>query len=137
MSRPKGQLRITTTEKKLLFSFCFYVVIGVVALVYFGLATANTEMFIQSSLALFDCEAWGKVDCKEWYKQLRKYSNNWISASTFILLTFAPAVSLLFSISPKKLKEKISVCLHNIRDTGLSTQASFRSLTTRTYQTFH
>ena len=56
------QLRISTAEKKLLFSFCYYVVVGIVAMVYFAFATANAEDFINAALVLFDCEAVGHAD---------------------------------------------------------------------------
>ena len=143
MARKKVQLqlRISTAEKKLLFSFCYYVVVGIVAMVYFGFATAGAKDFIYAAFILFDCEAVGYLsdkdnNCQDQYNRLHKYSNNWLSTVTFLLLTFAPTVSLMFVFNIKKMKEKIAMCLYNDRERS-SLARNFRSsATTSTYQTF-
>ena len=139
MAQHKGQIRISVAEKKLLFSFCYYTVAGIIALVYFGFATASADGFMNAAFAVFDCEMVGfssnstRSHCEKQYDELERFSNNWLSLTTFLLLTMAPTVSLLFVFNGKKMKESISLCLH-ARELDTSARF-FRSPTTRTYQT--
>ena len=141
MARKKNrlQLRISMAEKKLLFSFCYYVVVGIIAMMYFAFATAGAKNFMNAALVVFDCEAVGMFskndNCHKHYKELSKYSNNWLSTATFLMLSFAPAVSLLFVFNIKKMKERITMCLYNDRERS-SLARNFRSPTTITYQTY-
>lgn len=117
---PNSQHRISMTEKKLLCSFCNYTIVGVVALLYFGLGTAFGDDFVLAAFTVFLCQAsgWAESNCKEQMDKLREYSNNWLSTITFTLLTFAPVVSFLFIFNCRQVKKTLSLVLESTRSAG-------------------
>ena len=100
--RKKSSLIISTAEKKILIALCYYVIFAVVMLVYFGVYTADTDLFIEALETYFRCQALGHLpnqtsQCDP--KELRQYTYPELAVVTYFLLGFITTANLTFVIN--------------------------------------
>lgn len=100
----KSTFKLSTAEKKLFIVFCYYVVLGVIALTTFTLATRNEERLLDEIRDHFLCEAPGTgADCPT--TEFKALSFPWLNAISYILLGLFPAINLIFAVNIKELKQ--------------------------------
>ena len=106
----KDVFKIGTAERKILISFSYYVLLAVVALTSFTIATRNSEPFAEQLSHYFVCEGKGNDPnnpCdRNTFLQL---AIPWLSVIAFILIFLLPAINLVYVLNIKELKEKFTV----------------------------
>lgn len=108
-----SQLRISSTEKRLLFTFCYYVVMGMVILVHSNIILRNWFLLLDSYEDYFGCQLKG-VDpmlphkCDELLVQAENYSVPELAIITSLTTGAAPVVNLLFVVNFNLIRKKIS-----------------------------
>ena len=138
--------KLSHAEKKLLFVFAYYIVFAVVTLVYFGLSTGSQGKLVAAIVDYFLCEADGFNAESPCPRNYERYTYPVLAATTYLLMGFIPAVSLIFVVHVQKLKHKfmkMCVRLHLIssydtRDGPASTMdrwngSVMNSITLRSY----
>ena len=102
--------KVSAAEKKLLFVFAYYTVFASVTLAYFGVATGDQDNFVAAATEYFICESSGPEEpCPKDYEQ---YAHPGLAATAYLLLGFIPAVSLIFVIHVRELKQWIRKVRH-------------------------
>ena len=108
--KSKDVFQIGTAEKKILITFCYYVLLTVVVLTTFTIKTRNSELFVEELSNYFACEERGNDPnnpCdRNTFCQL---SYPWLSAISFMLLYMLPVVNLVYVLNIKELKEKFNI----------------------------
>ncbi len=97
-----------TAEKKIFIIFCYYVVLGVIALTTFTLSVKNDDETIAEFQKYFVCEGKGidpnnPEECDR--SGFERYQTPGLTASAYILVGIFPAVSLIFAVNGKELKQ--------------------------------
>ena len=87
--------------------FIYYIVFAVVTLVYFGLSTGSQDKLMQAIQEYFLCEAEGFDAENPCPRNYQKYTYPELAATTYLLMSFIPAVSLIFVVHVQKLKHKL------------------------------
>ena len=92
---------ISTAEKKILIALCYYVIVALITLVYFGTYTANSDLFIEALETYFRCQALGHLpnqtsQCDP--KEYQQYIYPGLAATTFLLMGFLSTANLSFVI---------------------------------------
>ena len=118
-SRPGGQFRISTTEKKLLFSFCYYILVGGLSLVRFGIATKSWYKLTFAFEEYFNCQSRGislmqPHNCQKILMEIQANSFPGLGVTIFLLLGFAPVINLMFVLNWNRMKEKLSTALFQL-----------------------
>ena len=100
-------------ERKILIIFCYYVLLVVIALTTFTVATSNIGPFKAAVADYWRCELTG-VDpenpCDELRASLEGLSFPVLSSCSYILLWISPAVHLIFAVNISELKQKFKTC---------------------------
>lgn len=98
--------KIDTAERKILIIFCYYVLLGVIALITLTLATRNDNRLLEEIAAYFRCEFIGidpQNPCdRSRYQELLNPELNCIS---YVLLGIFPVVNLVFAVNVEELKQ--------------------------------
>ena len=118
-----GSWNFSTAETKILVILCYYAIFGIVALIYFALASADLNEFIDAILEYFICEGAGlQVECDR--SQFEQYTYFGLVMFTVFLLGLLPCVNLVFVI-------KWAAAKHFCRDiwVKLSTGVASKSVT--------
>ena len=106
MRLSKSPLHIETAEKKILIIFCYYVILGVIALTALTLASKNGDRFSEEVTGYFKCELRGVVPedpCDRSRYQALLYPV--LNCLSFILLGIFPAINLVFAVNIEELKQ--------------------------------
>ena len=106
-------LIINTAEKKILIALCYYVIFAEVMLVYFGVSTADTDLFIEALGTYFHCEALGHLpnqtsQCDP--KEYQQYTYPELAATTHFLNAFVTTANLTFVINWNTVTKFCSRC---------------------------
>ena len=112
-TKTKNSLNISTAEKKILIALCYYVIFAVFMLVYFGLFTADTDLFIKTLEAYFHCEALGHLlnqtsQCDP--KEYQQYIYPELATTTYFLMGFITTANLTFVINWSTVAKFCSQC---------------------------
>ena len=105
-----AKIRFGTPEKKLLFLLCYYVFLGSETLVAFAVDSSNSGTYIAAVSHYFACEANGSSTSGRCDAEMKAFASlNYVElyAMAYILLGLLPAVSLLYVVNFKKVKECI------------------------------
>ena len=113
------QLRLNGAEKKILFVLWYYVIFGAVALVSGSLISGNGKNLKLVEEEYLKCQLLGNNtalshQCHTYFNQISHYTYAWTFAATYFLLSFFPAVNLVFVISWKGAKKMILNQFHQI-----------------------
>ena len=101
IKRSKG---LDTAERKILIIFCYYVILGVIALTTFTLSTKNSESVANGIVGYFGCESSGpQTPCDR--SGFEPQLNPVLDCLSYILLGLFPAVNLVFAVNVKELKQ--------------------------------
>ena len=100
----KGPFKIDTAERKILIVFCYYVILGVIALTTFTINTKNSDRTTKEIVEYFGCESLGPeepCDRSGFEAQLHPV----LDCLSYMLLGLFPAVNLIFAVNVKELKQ--------------------------------
>lgn len=112
-------------EHKLLFTLGYFVVFGIVSLVFFYEVLAEQDNINDILQDYFLCEAPGQnviSNCSFYLDQLTGYSN--LATATYTLLGIFPLIILIFTINWKTVLKKVKAllmkcsCMHSGSDVG-------------------
>ena len=98
---------VDTAEKKILITFCSYVLLTVVALTLFTIATKVSEPFVDKLSNYFVCEGKGNDPCDR--NAFRQLIYPWLTVVSHALIFLLPAVNLVYALNIKELKEKFNI----------------------------
>ena len=106
-------LKLDTAQKKLLIVFCYYVVLTVIALTSFTLATRNTGVIVNSAKRYFLCEQNGHDPSEPCSRsELERLMNpTGITLSFILAMALFPVVNLVYIVNIQELKELWRKCL--------------------------
>ena len=111
--KKKPKWRISTVGRKILITLCFFVVFGVVSLIYLAVVLAEQEKIIRNQEDYFYCELFGNdngtdssSNCSHYLMELNDY--NALGTTTFTLLGIFPLVIFTFMINWKSVMKKVS-----------------------------
>ena len=95
---------------------CYYIIFGVVTLAYFGVATADQDLLLNSIETYLRCEAMGHLpnqtsQCNP--KEYRQYIYPELSAISYLLMGFIPTANLAFVINWKMTTQKMMSCFRH------------------------
>ena len=106
MRQSKSPFKIDTAEKKILIIFCYYVILGVITLTTFTLATKNGQRFGEEITLYFTCESLGaEMNCDSQRSAYQALLNPALNCLSYILLGIFPAINLLFAVNTEELKQ--------------------------------
>ena len=100
----KNPFKVGTAERKLLIIFCYYVVLGVIALTTFTVTTRNVELFTEELGQYFLCEAVGPEDpCDR--SGFEELTHPELVAVSYVLLGIFPVFNVVFAVNVNELKQ--------------------------------
>ncbi len=100
-------MRMSTAEKKILIVFCYYILLGVIALTAFTLSVKDNEIVAHEYETYFLCESKGidpnnPDECDR--SGFEQYQTTGLTVCGYILVGIFPAVNLIFVVNIKELK---------------------------------
>jgi len=109
MKLSKHPFKVGAAERKILIIFCYYVLLGVIALTTFTVTTRNATLLADTVADYWQCEIAG-VDPENSCDKLRDLFEaltypGLTSISSFLLGIF-PAVNLIFAVNIEEIKQK-------------------------------
>ena len=122
----KSPFKIDTAERKILIIFCYYVLLGVIALITFTLATRDNGRLLEEITGYFRCEFTG-IDAQNPCDRSRYQAllNPELNCISYILLGIFPVVNLVFAVNVEELKQWCGCALRfRMRLTSTSTNTS-------------
>ena len=104
--KEKGKVVVSTAEKKLLIVLCYYILFGIVSMVFSSLTSSNiSRQLFEAIVSHFTCEALGYTPGKCDRGLFQQYSITWLFSLTLVLLALIPVVSLLFVLNTEDIKK--------------------------------
>ena len=97
-----------TAERRILIIFCYYVLLGVIALTAFTYSIVNSNTLLDEYKKYFLCESKGIDSNNPEGCDRSGFENNKIPALTilsYILLGIFPAVNLIYAVNATELKQ--------------------------------
>ena len=110
--KSKDVFKIGTAERKILITFCYYVLLAVVDLTSFTIATRNSELFVEELFNYFTCEQNGNnpnSPCDT--NNFRRLSTPWLTIVSLFLINLVPVVHLVYVVKINELKKKFMNCV--------------------------
>ena len=113
-----GQLRITSTERRLVFTFCYYVIVGIFLLVFCNHVLDNWHRLLTTYEKYFTCQynPHLSLECAYLQKKADKFSLPVYFTISALTLGAVPVVTLSFVINIKCIMVYVSKCIHKIHD---------------------
>jgi len=109
MKLSKHPFKVGTAERKILIVFCYYVLLGVIALTTFTLTTRNGALAADAVADYWQCEIAG-VDPENPCDRLRDLfealTYPGLTSVSYFLLGIFPAVNLIFAVNIAEIKQK-------------------------------
>ena len=106
MRQSKSPFQIETAEKKILIIFCYYVILGVIALTTFTLATKNEQRVGEEITLYFTCESLGtEMNCASQRSSYQALLYPALNCLSYVLLGIFPAINLIFAVNIEELKQ--------------------------------
>ena len=88
-------------------TFCYYVLLTVVALTSFTIATRNSGPFAEQLSNYFTCETRGNDPNNPCDRNtFRQLAIPWLTVVSLVLIYMLPAINLVYALNIKELKEK-------------------------------
>ena len=109
MKLSKHPFKIGTAERKILIVFCYYVVLGVIALTAFTITTRNGTQFADAVADYWRCEIAGvdpENSCDGLRTSFQQLSYPGLTSASYILLGIFPAINLIFAVNVTEIKQK-------------------------------
>ena len=132
-SASRADSKLRTVGRKILVILCYYVLLGVMALTSYTLATRNVEEFIKGVSHYFFCESPGMdPDSPCDRSGFENLTHPIVNLFGFILLSLFPAVNLIFAIDIRELKQwcgQHAACLVNPQIPGNKFPTKFTTFT--------
>ena len=111
--KKKGNVLVSTAEKKLLIVLCYYILFGIVSMVFSSLTSSNiSHQLFQAIATHFTCEALGYTPGKCDRGLFEQYSITWLFSLTLVLLALIPVVSLVFVLNTGDVKKWLRKKFH-------------------------
>ena len=108
----KKHMRISTAEKKLLFILSYYVVFGIVILIYFSLSSNDEDIFLDAAETYFICEASGNASsCSR--SEFEQYTHPILATATYLLMGLIPVFILIFTVNWSQTSARIGRLCHH------------------------
>ncbi len=106
-------LRLGTPEKKILIAFCYYVLVGVIALSELIQNFRHNEVIAREVGMYFICESGGidpddPEECDR--SEFDQYRSPELVTCSFALAGIFPAVNLIFAVNIKQCKQSFIKC---------------------------
>lgn len=120
--KSKNPLKMSTPERKIFITLCYYVIAAAFSLVSITLGRRNSGPFAAALLSYFICEQHGhdpNDPCDT--NSFRELTNLGVSLVTNILLNLFPMVALVYALNVKEMKEK---CIFVLWSSTISVIAS-------------
>ena len=106
MRQSRSPFQIETAEKKILIIFCYDVILGVIVLTTFTLATKNEQRFREEITLYFTCESLGtEMNCASQRSSYQALLYPALNCLSFVLLGIFPAINLIFAVNTEELKQ--------------------------------
>ena len=124
-----GQLKITSTERRLVFTFCYYVIMGIFILVFVNVILDNWHRSIITYERYFICQYNPQLslECGDLLMKADKYTFPVPFTIVSVMVGAIPAVNLAFVINLKWIKIKVFQFIHIIHDLKTSHALEFVS----------
>ena len=115
-SKKSKLLRLSTAQKKILVSLCYYVVMAVVSITSYTISLRNADPFATHLRNYFSCEAPGhNPDALCDRSPFRQLANPEISTIGHILLALIPLANLVYVLNARDVKVVCGVCCRKRR----------------------
>ena len=101
----KTPVKLGTAEKKVLIVFLYYVILGVVSLVSFGISARTGSMFSSALKSYFVCESTNAGNCDDERAAAARNTFPGLTNASYILLALYPLVNLVYAFNFNELKE--------------------------------
>ena len=106
MRQSRSPLQMETAEKKILIIFCYYVILGVIALTTFTLGTKNGQRVAEEIGLYFTCESLGtETNCDSERSSYQALLYPALNCLSYVLLGIFPAINLIFAVNATELKQ--------------------------------
>ena len=109
MKLSKHPFKVGAAERKILIIFCYYVLLGVIALTTFTLTTRNGALAADAVADYWQCEIAG-VDpenpCDRLRDSFEALTYPRLTSISYFLLGIFPAVNLIFVVNIAEIKQK-------------------------------
>ena len=101
----KSSMKIGAAERKLLIVFCYYVLLAVISLSAFTLATKNLPKTVRLFAEYFNCERNGHNTSDPCSRlEFERLNNATLASFAYILLGLFPIVNLIYAVNIQELK---------------------------------
>jgi len=111
MKLSKHPFKVGAAERKILIIFCYYVLLGVIALTSFTVFTRNGALFGDAVADYWQCEITGvdpENSCDRLKDSFEALTYPGLTSVSYILLGIFPAVNLIFAVNIKEIKQKFN-----------------------------
>ena len=111
MKLSKHPFKVGAAERKILIIFCYYVLLGVIALTTFTVTTRNGALFGDAVTDYWQCEITGldpENSCDRLRDSFEALTYPGLTSVSYILLGIFPAVNLIFAVNVKEIKQKFN-----------------------------
>ena len=101
-TRKKSGVIISTAEKKILFVLFYYVIFGIIMLMYFGFAIGDADLFVEALETYFLCQTFGHLPNETSQCDPKEYQQHMypeLKATTYFLMAFITTARLTFVIN--------------------------------------
>ena len=105
----KHPFKVGTAERKSLIIFCYYVLLGVIALTGFTISTRNGAMFSDAVAEYWRCEIAGvnsENSCDRQRESFEQFTYPGLTAVSYVLISLFSAVNLIFAVNIKEINQK-------------------------------
>ena len=92
-------------ERKVVIIFLYYILVGTIVLVAFGLNSNDHHVYRQKLLTYFACESTTPGNCDNAKSGALRYLNPEINDIAYILLALFPLVNLVYAFNYEELKQ--------------------------------
>ena len=101
----KNPVKLGTAEKKVLIVFLYYVLLGVISLVSFGISIQTGSIYTSALKSYFACERTNPGNCDDERAAAAQSTFPGLTDTTYILLALYPLVNLVYAFNFNELKE--------------------------------
>ena len=101
-------ISFSVPEVKILILSCYIIIFGIVALINLSISIRDLNIFLDSLLDYFACQARGysaSNTCHEEYEEFEKYLKPELNMVTYLLLGLIPWSNLLFAIQVSDIRK--------------------------------
>ena len=104
-----------SANKKIFIVFCYYVLLGVIALASFVLNTKTSKDFISSLSTYFACESEMPRKCESYREEALRFTYPGMSDASYFIVALYPLVNLVYTFDFGEVKQVCCFLLRPLR----------------------